>query len=181
MSSNANLDRIRHSAAHVMAAAVCRVFENVKLDIGPATDTGFYYDFDIPVRVTPEDFEKIEAEMKAIIAEKLPFERREMSRLRLQNNTASPFTRYIQVAHRERDDDGADRKGSQNKSAVSAINNNGLAKNARDLIGDLREGEADELKNDETDDEGDRFAGAFELASEQTHDNCAEYREPQNE
>ncbi len=80
MSSNANLDMIRHSAAHVMAAAVCRVFENVKLDIGPSTDSGFYYDFDIPVRVTPEDFERIEAEMKAIIAEKLPFERREMSR-----------------------------------------------------------------------------------------------------
>jgi threonyl-tRNA synthetase len=80
MSSNADLDRIRHSAAHVMAAAVCRVFEHVKLDIGPSTATGFYYDFDIPTRVTPEDFERIEAEMQAIIAEKLPFERSEMSR-----------------------------------------------------------------------------------------------------
>ena len=75
-----NLELLRHSTAHVMAAAVCRLFKNVQLDIGPSTDDGFYYDFDLEDRITPEDFEKIEATMKEIIAEDLPFERIEVSR-----------------------------------------------------------------------------------------------------
>ncbi len=66
---------MRHSAAHVMAAAVCRLHDNVKLDIGPATDDGFYYDFDLPARLSPEDFPAIEAEMAKIVAADLPFER----------------------------------------------------------------------------------------------------------
>lgn len=65
---------MRHSAAHIMAAAVCRLFESVKLDIGPATDDGFYYDFDLSHRLTPEDFPAIEAEMARLIAADLPFE-----------------------------------------------------------------------------------------------------------
>ncbi|MCL1921519.1 MAG: threonine--tRNA ligase [Kiritimatiellaeota bacterium] len=71
---------MRHSAAHVMAAAVCRLFKDVKLDIGPSTEDGFYYDFDLEHRLAPEDFPRIEAEMKAVIAEGLPFERAEVSR-----------------------------------------------------------------------------------------------------
>jgi threonyl-tRNA synthetase len=71
---------MRHSAAHVMAAAVCRLFPDVKLDIGPATEDGFYYDFDLPHRLTPEDFPKIEAEMRRLIGENLPFVRSEISR-----------------------------------------------------------------------------------------------------
>ncbi|NQU38583.1 MAG: threonine--tRNA ligase [Lentisphaerae bacterium] len=71
---------MRHSAAHVMAAAVCRLYDGVKLDIGPATGDGFYYDFDLTSRLTPEDFPAIEAEMARIVAEKLPFERTEISR-----------------------------------------------------------------------------------------------------
>ena len=74
------LDTMRHSAAHVMAAAVCRLFENVQLDIGPATDDGFYYDFDLPHRLGPEDFPRIEEEMRKIISENHPFERVEVSR-----------------------------------------------------------------------------------------------------
>ncbi|MBP7830553.1 MAG: threonine--tRNA ligase [Kiritimatiellae bacterium] len=74
------LDTMRHSAAHVMAAAVCRLFENVQLDIGPATDDGFYYDFDLPHRLAPEDFPRIEEEMRKIIAENHAFERLEVSR-----------------------------------------------------------------------------------------------------
>ena len=74
------LDRMRHSAAHVMAAAVCRLFPHVQLDIGPATDDGFYYDFDLPERLTPEHFPAIEAEMARIIAAREPFERLQMSR-----------------------------------------------------------------------------------------------------
>ncbi len=63
-----------------MAAAVCRLFGKVCLDIGPATDDGFYYDFDLEHRLTPEDFPAIEAEMARIIAADLPFERLEVSR-----------------------------------------------------------------------------------------------------
>ena len=63
-----------------MAAAVCRLYENVQLDIGPATDGGFYYDFDLAHRLVPEDFPLIEREMAKLVAENLPFERLEMSR-----------------------------------------------------------------------------------------------------
>ena len=65
------IEVMRHSAAHVMAAAVCRLYDNVKLDIGPSTEDGFYYDFDMEHRLAPEDFPKIEAEIKALI-EKSP-------------------------------------------------------------------------------------------------------------
>ena len=75
-----DLELLRHSTAHVMAAAVCRLFEGVKLDIGPATDSGFYYDFDLSHRLAPEDFPLIEREMTKIVAEDLPFERLEISR-----------------------------------------------------------------------------------------------------
>lgn len=77
---SSELYRMRHSAAHVMATAVCRLFGPVKLDIGPPTDEGFYYDFDLTHRFTPEDFERIEAEMRKIIGENQPFERMEVSR-----------------------------------------------------------------------------------------------------
>lgn len=74
------LEELRHSAAHVMAAAVLRIWPETKLDIGPPTDQGFYYDFDCPRRFTPEDLEKIESEMKKIIKENQTFERREVDR-----------------------------------------------------------------------------------------------------
>ncbi len=74
------IDVMRHSAAHVMAAAVCKLFKNVKLDIGPSTEDGFYYDFDLEHRLAPEDFSAIEAEIKAIVKAGLPFERLEVSR-----------------------------------------------------------------------------------------------------
>jgi threonyl-tRNA synthetase len=65
---------MRHSTAHVMAAAVSSLFDDVKLDIGPATDEGFYYDFDLPKRLAPEDFPAIEKEMSRIVEANLPFE-----------------------------------------------------------------------------------------------------------
>ena len=71
---------MRHSAAHVMAAAVCRLYDDVKLDIGPATSSGFYYDFDLSERLTPDDFESIEEEMAKIIFEDHSFECFEISR-----------------------------------------------------------------------------------------------------
>ncbi len=66
---------LRHSAAHVMARAVMRLFDGVSLAFGPTTDTGFYYDFDLPEKISEEDFPKIEAEMAKIIKQKEPFER----------------------------------------------------------------------------------------------------------
>ncbi len=75
-----DLHTARHSASHIMAAAVCRLFPDVKLDIGPATDDGFYYDFDLPHRIAPEDLPKIEKEMAKIVKENVPFVRFELPR-----------------------------------------------------------------------------------------------------
>ena len=74
------LDVLRHSAAHVMARAVMRLFPGVSLAFGPTTEGGFYYDFDVEHRLTEEDFPAIEAEMKKIIKAKEPFERFSLDR-----------------------------------------------------------------------------------------------------
>lgn len=73
-------DTFRHSAAHVLAQAVKRLFPHVKLAIGPAIAGGFYYDFDSPEFFTPADLEQIEKEMQAIVKEDLPLSRLEVSR-----------------------------------------------------------------------------------------------------
>lgn len=73
--SEYSIDTIRHSAAHLMAAAVLEIFPEAKFDIGPATDDGFYYDFDLPERLTPDDLKKIEKAMKKMMGRKLPFEK----------------------------------------------------------------------------------------------------------
>ena len=64
-----------HTSAHIMAQAVSRLYPNVKLAIGPSIEGGFYYDFDVETPFTPEDLEKIEAEMAKIVKEALPIER----------------------------------------------------------------------------------------------------------
>jgi threonyl-tRNA synthetase len=74
------LDAMRHSAAHVMAAAVLELFPEGKLGIGPAIRDGFYYDFDLPRPLTPADLESIEAGMRKQVAADLPFERYEEDR-----------------------------------------------------------------------------------------------------
>ena len=79
-SQMSDLERLRHSCAHVLATAVLRLWPNAKLDIGPPTDEGFYYDFDLEHRFSPEDFEAIEAEMKKVIKENQKFERSTKSR-----------------------------------------------------------------------------------------------------
>ena len=73
------LDIVRHSAAHIMAEAVRSLFPGVKITIGPAIETGFYYDFDPPQPFTPEDLERIEARMQELVKQDLPFSRREVS------------------------------------------------------------------------------------------------------
>ncbi|HOK52908.1 MAG TPA: threonine--tRNA ligase [Armatimonadota bacterium] len=74
------LDIIRHSTAHVMAHAVQNLWPEVKIGIGPAIEDGFYYDFEKSEPFTPEDLERIEAEMTRIIKADKPFTRREVSR-----------------------------------------------------------------------------------------------------
>ena len=69
----------RHTASHILAQAVKRLYPNAKLAIGPAIDSGFYYDFDVDVPFTPEVLEKIEAEMKKIVKEGIALERYELS------------------------------------------------------------------------------------------------------
>jgi threonyl-tRNA synthetase len=64
---------LRHSAAHIMAQAVRRLYPETKLAIGPPIEEGFYYDMELPVKLTEEDLPRIEAEMAAIIKEDLPF------------------------------------------------------------------------------------------------------------
>lgn len=71
---------LRHSAAHVMARAVMRLFPNVGLAFGPTLPTGFYYDFDMSDRIREEDFPRIEAEMQKLVAEAEPFDRFELPR-----------------------------------------------------------------------------------------------------
>ena len=69
------LEEIRHSAAHMLGAAVLRLFPQAQLDIGPPTDNGFYYDFDLDHAFTAEDLVKIEEEMRRISKENQKFER----------------------------------------------------------------------------------------------------------
>ncbi|HOW92799.1 MAG TPA: hypothetical protein PK883_10825 [Anaerolineaceae bacterium] len=73
------LYRIRHSAAHIMAQAVLEKFPEGKVAIGPAIDDGFYYDFDLPRALTPEDLESIEKRMRGIIQSGVNFEKKVIS------------------------------------------------------------------------------------------------------
>ncbi|NLS77753.1 MAG: threonine--tRNA ligase [Chloroflexi bacterium] len=75
-----DLERMRHSASHVMAEAVQEIVPGAKLGIGPAIDTGFYYDFDLPRPLTQEDLKAIEERMAEIIKGRYPFQRTEVTR-----------------------------------------------------------------------------------------------------
>ncbi len=76
------IEIIRHDLAHIMAQAVCEIYQNhnLKLAIGPVIENGFYYDFDLDVSITVEDFEKIEDKMREIQKRKLPIIKYELSR-----------------------------------------------------------------------------------------------------
>ena len=84
----------RHTAAHILAQAVKRLYPEVKLAIGPAIEDGFYYDFDTDKHFVEADFAKIEAEMKKIVKEKLPIERFELPReeaMELMEKAGEPY------------------------------------------------------------------------------------------
>ncbi|MGI8551517.1 MAG: hypothetical protein ACR2PL_12150 [Dehalococcoidia bacterium] len=74
MSKEDRLFRMRHSAAHIMAEAVLDLFPGTKVAIGPPTENGFYYDFDLPRSLTPDDLPAIEERMRASVAADHPFE-----------------------------------------------------------------------------------------------------------
>src|SRR5207249_4829056 len=75
-----DIERLRHSTAHVLATAILKIWPEAQFAAGPPVDNGFYYDVDLPHRISPEDFEKIEAEMKKEIKANHSFERMEVSR-----------------------------------------------------------------------------------------------------
>ncbi|MBE6406689.1 MAG: threonine--tRNA ligase [Lentisphaerae bacterium] len=83
-----SLEMIRHSAAHVMAAAVKELYPEAKFDIGPSTEDGFYYDFDIPQHLAVEDLVKIEEKMEEIKKAAYPFTCQEVSREEAQKMLA---------------------------------------------------------------------------------------------
>ena len=80
MTNKIDLETLRHSVSHIMAQAVIALFPGVKLGIGPSIESGFYYDFDMPDQLTPEDLPKIEKKMKEIFKANQKFERIEMSK-----------------------------------------------------------------------------------------------------
>jgi threonyl-tRNA synthetase len=75
-----DIERLRHSTAHVLATAILKIWPEAQFAAGPPVENGFYYDLDLPHRISPDDFEKIEAEMKNEIKANHPFERMEVSR-----------------------------------------------------------------------------------------------------
>ena len=74
------LEMMRHSAAHIMAEAVLSMFPDAKFGIGPSIENGFYYDFELPRSLTPEDLPAIEARMHEIIASDDTFTREELTK-----------------------------------------------------------------------------------------------------
>src|ERR1700693_1246294 len=75
-----DIERLRHSAPHILATAILKTWPEAQFGAGPPVENGFYYDVDLPHRISPEDFEKIEAEMKKEIKANHPFEKMEVSR-----------------------------------------------------------------------------------------------------
>src|SRR5205823_9550150 len=97
--SHAELDVMRHSAAHVLAKAVQQLYPGSKLGIGPVIENGFYYDIDIPAKISEDDLPRIEEAMREIIAAAEPFKREEWSKVQALEHYSSrednPYKREI--------------------------------------------------------------------------------------
>jgi threonyl-tRNA synthetase len=101
-----DLEVLRHSTAHVMAQAVCDLWPQAKYAIGPPIEDGFYYDFDLPETLTPDDLERIEARMQEIVVEDQPFKREELSREEaLSEFTEQPYK--VEIIEAVEEDEGA--------------------------------------------------------------------------
>ena len=85
MSKSSKIEIIRHSAAHILAAATEELYPKVKFGMGPAIENGFYYDFELPRSLNPQDLPKIEKKMKQLIAHNLKFEKQELTTLKATN------------------------------------------------------------------------------------------------
>ncbi len=91
-----DIEKVRHSLSHIMAAAVNELFEKVKFGIGPAIENGFYYDFDLPHKFTLEDLPKIEERMKEIIKKNITFNRKRVSKAKARTLFKDqPYNREI--------------------------------------------------------------------------------------
>src|SRR5439155_19262235 len=75
-----DIERLRHSASHVLAQAILQMWPEAQFAAGPPVENGFYYDVDLPHRISPDDFDKIEDQMKKEVKADHPFERIEVSR-----------------------------------------------------------------------------------------------------
>src|SRR5919106_3859589 len=96
MADESDLEVLRHSTAHVMAQAVCDLWPGAKYAIGPPIEDGFYYDFELPEQLTPEDLPRIEERMREIVKADQPFTREEVPREdALQRFADQPFKREI--------------------------------------------------------------------------------------
>ena len=74
------IERLRHSSAHVLATAILRIWPEAQFAAGPPVENGFYYDLELDHHISPADFERIETEMKKVVKENQPFERIAVSR-----------------------------------------------------------------------------------------------------
>ena len=120
---------MRHSTAHVLAQAVLRLYPGTKYSIGPPITDGFYYDFDVERPFTPEDLERIEAEMRKIVKENQRFERSEVSREEaLEIFGDQPYKVEI-IEGVARDADGAEREGADGE-VISVYRNTAGEKEA---------------------------------------------------
>jgi threonyl-tRNA synthetase len=109
---------LRHSTAHVMAQAVCDLWPGAKYAIGPPIQDGFYYDFDLPEQLKPEDLERIEKKMRHIVKQDQPFNRQELSREEaLERFKDQPYKKEIIEGVEEEEGAGA--------GAVTVYKNNG--------------------------------------------------------
>src|SRR5439155_24369757 len=75
-----DIERLRHSASYVLATAILKIWPEAQFAAGPPVENGFYYDLDLPHHISPDDFERIEAQMKNEIKANHPFEKIEVSR-----------------------------------------------------------------------------------------------------
>ncbi len=117
MSNQNKIDILRHSTAHVLAAAVLEMFPEAKFGVGPATENGFYYDFDLPRTLIPEDLPLIEEKMKKIIKANHPFEQEEIS----VKNAREHFTKLGQNLKIELIND-LEKEGEKNVSVYKTGN-----------------------------------------------------------
>ena len=118
MAEEDDLYVLRHSTAHVMAQAVCDLWPGAKFAIGPPIQDGFYYDFDLPEQLKPEDLERIEKRMRHIVKQDQPFTREELSR-------EEALERFADQPYKVEIIEGVEEEEGAGGEAVTVYKNNG--------------------------------------------------------